>query len=173
MTRYYIQGYLENWMKWCPTEHVKWYCYRATRLVSCVNCYYTIFSQDSNLRLSEMKTRSWTFRVTSNQKPQVNFQSLTSEVNFHIVCVLVSQLCPTPCDPTDCTCQAPLSMEFSRQEYWRGLPFLSPGDLPNPGAPTGRQILYCLSHQKHMIMTFNYIKYHTVLWVYCHYFLGI
>ena len=29
--------------------------------------------------------------------------------------------------------QAPLSREFSRQEYWSGLPFLSPGDLPNPG----------------------------------------
>ena len=29
--------------------------------------------------------------------------------------------------------QAPLSMEFSRQEYWTGLPISSPGDLPNPG----------------------------------------
>ena len=29
--------------------------------------------------------------------------------------------------------QAPLSMEFSKQEYWRGLPFPPPGDLPNPG----------------------------------------
>ena len=29
--------------------------------------------------------------------------------------------------------QAPLSMEFSRQEYWSELPFLSPGDLPKPG----------------------------------------
>ena len=29
-------------------------------------------------------------------------------------------------------CQAPLSMEFSRQEYWSGLPCLPPGDLPNP-----------------------------------------
>ena len=29
--------------------------------------------------------------------------------------------------------QAPLSLEFSRQEYWSGLPFPSPGDLPNPG----------------------------------------
>ena len=28
--------------------------------------------------------------------------------------------------------QAPLSMEFSRQEYWRGLPFPTPGDLPDP-----------------------------------------
>ena len=32
--------------------------------------------------------------------------------------------------------QAPLSMRFSRQEYWSGLPFLSPGDLPNPGNNT-------------------------------------
>ena len=29
--------------------------------------------------------------------------------------------------------KAPLSMEFSRKEYWSGLPFPSPGDLPNPG----------------------------------------
>ena len=29
--------------------------------------------------------------------------------------------------------QAPPVMEFSRQEYWSGLPFLSPGDLPDPG----------------------------------------
>ena len=30
-------------------------------------------------------------------------------------------------------CQAPLCMGFSRQEYWSGLPFPSPGDLPDPG----------------------------------------
>ena len=30
-------------------------------------------------------------------------------------------------------CQALLSMEFSRQEYWSGLPFPTPGDLPEPG----------------------------------------
>ena len=29
--------------------------------------------------------------------------------------------------------QAPLSLEFSREEYWSGLPFPSPEDLPNPG----------------------------------------
>ena len=37
----------------------------------------------------------------------------------------------TLCDPTDCS--PPLSMGFSRQEYRSGLPFPSPGDLPNPG----------------------------------------
>ena len=52
--------------------------------------------------------------------------------------VLVVQLCLTLCDPMDCIArQAPLSMEFSRQEYWSGLPFLSPGDLPNPGIEPG------------------------------------
>ena len=33
-------------------------------------------------------------------------------------------------------CQAPLSMGFPRQEYWSGLPFPSPGDLPHPGTET-------------------------------------
>ena len=33
----------------------------------------------------------------------------------------------------DCGHQAPLSVGFPRQEYWSGLPFPSPGDLPDPG----------------------------------------
>ena len=33
--------------------------------------------------------------------------------------------------------QAPLSMGFSRQEYWSGVPFPSPGDLPDPGIEPG------------------------------------
>ena len=44
-----------------------------------------------------------------------------------------SQLWLTLCDPMDCSPQAPLSMEFSRQENWSGLPCPPPGDLPNPG----------------------------------------
>ena len=39
----------------------------------------------------------------------------------------------TLCDTVDHTCQAPLAMGFSRQEYWSGLPSPPPGDLPNPG----------------------------------------
>ena len=38
--------------------------------------------------------------------------------------------------------QAPPSMEFSRQEYWSGLPFPSPGDLPNPGIEPGSPALW-------------------------------
>ena len=48
--------------------------------------------------------------------------------------VLVAQLCPTLYDPMDhIAYQDPLSMEFSKQEYWSGLPFPPPGELPNPG----------------------------------------
>ena len=47
---------------------------------------------------------------------------------------MCAKLCPTPCNPGTVTHQAPLSMEFSRQEYWSGLPFPTPGDLPDPGS---------------------------------------
>ena len=39
----------------------------------------------------------------------------------------------TVCNPTDCSPPGSSSMGFSRQEYWSGLPFPSPGDLPDPG----------------------------------------
>ena len=45
---------------------------------------------------------------------------------------LVTKLCPTLATPWTVACQALLSMVFSRQEYWSGLPFPSPGDLPDP-----------------------------------------
>ena len=45
----------------------------------------------------------------------------------------VAQLCPTLRNPH----QAPPSMGFSRQEYWSGVPFPSPEDLPNPGIEPG------------------------------------
>jgi len=45
-------------------------------------------------------------------------------------------------DPMDyIACQAPLSVGFSRQEYWSGLPFSSPRDLPGPGIKPGSPAL--------------------------------
>ena len=41
----------------------------------------------------------------------------------------------------DCTCQAPPSMGFSRQDSWSRLPLPSPGDLPNPGIEPGSPAL--------------------------------
>ena len=53
------------------------------------------------------------------------------ELSLH---VLSLQSCSTLAAPGTVAHQAPLSMIFPmRQEYWSGLPFASPGDLPNPG----------------------------------------
>jgi len=52
--------------------------------------------------------------------------------NTSVCACLVTQLCLTLCNPVDCGPPGPLSMEFPRQEYWSGLPFPPPGDLPDP-----------------------------------------
>ena len=49
-------------------------------------------------------------------------------------CYLVAKLCLTSfATPQTVTHQVPLSMVFSKQVYWSGLPFSSPGDIPDPG----------------------------------------
>ena len=50
---------------------------------------------------------------------------------------LVAKSCPTLATSWTVACQAPLYMGFSRQEYWSGLPFSSPGDLPDSGIELG------------------------------------
>ena len=55
------------------------------------------------------------------------------EPDFHLQKVKVAQSCLTLCDPWTIAYQAPPSMGFSRQEYWSGMPFPSPGDLSDPG----------------------------------------
>ena len=49
----------------------------------------------------------------------------------------IAQSCPTLWDPMDCSPPSSSSMEFSRQEYWSGLPLPSPRDLPDPGIEPG------------------------------------
>ena len=68
------------------------------------------------------------------------------------VCVCVSHSVVSEfATPWTVAHQAPLSKGFSRQEYWSGLPFPSPRDLPDPGIeptfPALQAILYCLSLQ--------------------------
>ena len=57
-----------------------------------------------------------------------------------LICVLVIQLCSTLCDPLTIAHQAALSMGFSRQDYWSGLPFSPPGDLSNPKIEPGSPV---------------------------------
>ena len=66
---------------------------------------------------------------------------------------LVTKFCPTIKTPRTVAHQGPLSMGFSRQEYWSGLPIPSPWDLPDPGIEPVSPALqegdtfYHLSHQ--------------------------
>ena len=58
---------------------------------------------------------------------------------MHIFCESESvscSACPTLCNPMDC-CKTALSVGFLRQDCWNGLPFPSPGDLPDPRIKPG------------------------------------
>ena len=67
---------------------------------------------------------AWKMAIFNATTPSIFFSQSESEA---------VELCPTLCGPIDCSLQASPSMGFSGQEYWSGLPFLSPGDLPDPG----------------------------------------
>ena len=91
------------------------------------------------------------------------------------VCMCVcTQSCLTLATPWAVACQVLLSVEFSRQEYWSALPFLSPGDLSNarlkPASPAlagrffttsasweevGNQSFLCYSKYSMNILSFN------------------
>ena len=71
--------------------------------------------------------------------------------NSHVCCAKSLPSCLTLCDPMDyIALQAPLSMGFSRQECWSGLPCPPPRDRPTPGTGPGSstlQVESLLSHQ--------------------------
>ena len=57
----------------------------------------------------------------------------TPQIWYHMCMCLAIQSYPTLCAPWTIAYQVPLSMALSKQEFWHGLPFLSSGDLPDPG----------------------------------------
>ena len=75
-------------------------------------------------------------------------ESLKSLSRFMCVCVcvysragLVAKSCPILATPWTVAHQAPLTLGFPKREYWSGLPFPPPGDLPNPGIESGSPAL--------------------------------
>ena len=58
---------------------------------------------------------------------------LVKGIKMILCCCSVAKSCLTLCNPMDSSPPASLCMGFPRQEYWRGLLFPSPGDLPDPG----------------------------------------
>ena len=68
---------------------------------------------------------------TLNCKREIQLPNTTQTTNFF--CCLVAQPCLTLVTPWTVAHQAPLSLGFSRHEYWSRLPFPTPGDLPDQG----------------------------------------
>ena len=76
------------------------------------------------------------------------------------------QLCPTLCDPMDCSPPGSSVHGFPRQEHWNQLPFSSPWDLPDPGIKLIPPVSPALqvdslpteSLQKLSLMTFVYVQ---------------
>ena len=68
------------------------------------------------------------------------FNSLTKN-QVSEVSEVAQSLVSNSATPWSVAYQAPLTVGFSRQEYWNGLPFPSPGDLPNPGIEPGSPTL--------------------------------
>ena len=83
----------------------------------------SLFIDVQNIKTGEREKRK--FEVRETKEREEIFYTYWSSKDL---CV-----CLTLCDPTDVARQAPLSMGFSRQEYWSGVPFPPPGDLPDPG----------------------------------------
>ena len=75
---------------------------------------------------------SWALASSATPYLQIYFPLLPSQIYFTLCVQSFSHVWLFVTSWTVAH-QAPLSMEFYRQEYWSGLPFLSPGDLPSPG----------------------------------------
>ena len=75
------------------------------------------------------------FSVSENRLRTVSLLTLTRHpmLSVHPNTCVHAQLCSTVCDPLDCSPPGSLCIEFSRQDYWSGLPFALPGDLPDSG----------------------------------------
>ena len=95
-------------------------------------------------------------RVRHDWRGLASMHTMIDIIRLDTICwCLVAQLCLNLLQPRDWACQAPLSVGFSRQEYWRGLPFPSPGDLPNlgiePTSPALAADSLLLNHQRHYL----------------------
>ena len=99
-----------------------------------------VFSSESVLHIKWPKYWSFSFSISPSNEYCQSYWSPINHCNCHglypcenvmaSVCVCLVTCVQLSAAPSTIACQAPLSMEFSRQEYWSGLPFHTPEDLP-------------------------------------------
>ena len=110
--------------------------------LSCIYIFPLIFLSCAFsyiLRFSPFLYFFLSYPLFSSTMWQIYFEVLSCTYSscFFIGGGLVAKSCLTFATSWTIAHQAPLSMGFSRQEYWGGLPFLFPGDLPDPGTEPG------------------------------------
>ena len=97
--------------------------------------------------------------IIYSKRPNALLLNLSYEFQSHSLSLLVS----STVTQWTVAYQAPLSMGFSRQENWSGLPFPSPGDLPNPGIETRSPSLQADALPSEppwkLLMTVSYVKF--------------
>ena len=102
-------------------------------------CYCCFYQFDSMWYCQEMALFLYFFLHLSFSSFLLHFPSFILDVSgrgysFGTLSALMCYSCVQPfATPWTAACQAPLSMGFRRHKYWSGLPFPSPGDLPDPG----------------------------------------
>ena len=109
--------------------------FRHNSLSPCQNIWKTRLNGDSyycNMRCLYLGHKAL------KQPPQQRGRKLFKWYQCNVSSLSCVQLFVTP---WTVAYQAPPSMEFSRQEYWSGVPFPSPGDLPDPGIEPGSPAL--------------------------------
>ena len=134
---YYVQrlsqktAHLKEWGK--TNNNILFFSFlkHLQELVSSVPCHrITVSSKVERERYIEsfLGTRNHSECFPRNAKGSMKENKTNNNSNNNCYCsCLVTQLCPTLCNPTH---QAPLSMRFSRQGYWSGLPILLWGIFP-------------------------------------------
>ena len=122
-----------------------------------INCHHSLVD---NFAISFKFLKTFTFVVIS---PWLRLYCMwcISHLLLFSHSIMPTSLRP----PWTVALQAPLSMGFSRQEYWSGLPFPSPGDLPDPGikpvSPALQTDSLPLSHLRSPVICYcitNYLK---------------
>ena len=92
-------------------------------------------------RILQARILEWVAVPFSRRCSQPRYQTQVSHIAGGFFTIWTTKEAPEMLNPEVVACKAPLTMEFSRQEYWSELPFPSPGDLPNPGIELGSPAL--------------------------------
>ena len=117
-----------------PKANYAWICFKCH-----MQNYFPPTGPGDTWDLCHCKHQVWGIMPLTRISPLLQF--LPVFLSTQLSDVLVAQLHPTLANPWTVDNQSPLSMEFSRQEYWSGYPFPSPRAVPNPGIKSESPVL--------------------------------